>query len=65
MTITATQPQRPFLSIKEAAPLTGMGERWLWRRIGRKNGPPFVKRGKRIFFPRDQFEEWNKQKIIR
>jgi len=45
--------------------LTGMGERWLWRRIGRKNGPPFVKRGKRIFFPRDQFEEWNKQKIIR
>ena len=65
MTTGAPQTQRHLLSLKEAAPLTGMGVQWLWKRLNRKNGPPFVKRGRRIFFPRDQFEEWNKQKIIR
>ena len=60
-----TVAQRPYLTLKEAAPLTGMGVEWLWKRVGRKNGPPYVKRGRKIFLPRKEFEEWNKQKIIR
>jgi predicted DNA-binding transcriptional regulator AlpA len=56
--------QHQYLSIKEAAPMTGMGTRWLWDRIGKRGGPPFVKRGRRILFIKDEFLKWAEKRII-
>ena len=54
-----------YLTLKQAAPLTGMGIRWLWDRLGKRGGPPYFKRGRRILFQQDEFEEWCRQRIIK
>lgn len=63
--LSAATALRPFLTLKEAAPLVGMSMWFIYDRIGKKNGPPFVKRGNRIKFPRDKFMEWAEQPIIK
>lgn len=52
------------LTIKEAAQIVGMGEMWLYRRIGKRGGPPFKRRGRYLKFPREEFQKWADQKII-
>lgn len=52
------------LTIKEAAAIVGMHWMWLYRRIGKRGGPPFKRRGRSIKIPREEFHKWNEQKII-
>lgn len=53
-----------YIRLKEAAYIVNMGPHWLWQRIGKRHGPPFVRRGRHILFPLEEFKKWASQKII-
>lgn len=53
-----------FVPAKEAAEKLGVGLNWISVRVG-KEGHPFYKRGRRVVIPRDEFEAYRKQKIIK
>lgn len=55
---------RRYLTPKEAAPIVGLTVNWLYTRIGRAGGPPYVRRGARVMFPREEFMKWASQKVI-
>lgn len=62
---TSDRRVRPFLSVKEGAEILGVNPYFIYERIGRKNGPPYKKRGSKIVLPREEFLVWADQKIIK
>jgi hypothetical protein len=52
------------VSVEEAAHLIHRSHWWLRKRIGKKNGPPIRRRGRKIQIPTEEFLEWAKQPKI-
>lgn len=53
-----------YLTPKQAAPLAGMSIWQLYTRLKRGEGPPTKRRGRFIYFPRQQFIDWAAQDVI-
>ena len=58
------ETKRADLTIKEAAYLASVSYWWLWERVGKKDGPPFKRRGRLIILPRAEFLAWISQPEI-
>jgi len=54
-----------YLVPKEGAYRLGIGQRTLYQWLRGPNPPPYVRRGRLWLLPRDEFDEWAKQKVIR
>lgn len=55
-----------YYSMKQAAYLVGFSYSALNKRVvsGGTSCPPYVKRGTKYLFPKQEFDEWAKQKEI-
>jgi hypothetical protein len=57
-------PVPQYLTAKQAAPLAAMSREAIYKRVGTRNGPAYVRRGRRIFLLRDEFLVWVTRQII-
>ncbi len=53
---------RRDLTLKEVAYQMSVHAEWIRTRLGTDEVPPFFRRGKRIFFLREGFNEWLKSR---
>lgn len=53
------------LSLKEAAYFLNRSKWWLRERVGRKDGPPYRRRGTKYQFPRDELTQWASQQRVK
>ena len=56
--------QRDYLSAKEAAAIAKVSTTFLYNRIKKRSGPPHVRRGRCLRFPREEFIKWASQPVI-
>jgi hypothetical protein len=55
--------RQDLLNVRGAAKLSGLSKNFIYQRIGKPGGPPFVMRRNRIRLPREDFLIWSKQPI--
>ena len=56
--------ERQYFSIKEGAVIAEASTAFLYKRIGKPDGPPYKRRGYKILLPKDEFLVWVQQRII-
>lgn len=56
--------KQKYIGLKEAARLMGVHPNFLYKRVGKPNGPPAYKRGSVYRFPTYEFIMWAEQKVI-
>lgn len=66
MTAESTKTDRlDELSLKQAAYYVNVSVKWMRRRLGKKDGPPYRRRGKKYKFPREELIQWATQQKVK
>jgi len=59
-----TEPQPPaYLSTIEAARVIGLSVAWFERSRWAGDGPPFIKLGRAVRYPRDELDAWMRARL--
>lgn len=56
--------QRADYTVKEVCYYMSVSREWIRNRLGTDEVPPFIRRGRRVFFPRALFEEWQQSQTV-